>query len=84
IRAFTYLPRQDGTTSGMTDRYIFEVSLDGKKWKKVAEGEFGNLRANPIEQTITFPPEKARYFRFTGTHALDKNHVSAAEIGVLE
>ena len=84
IRAFTYLPRQDGTTSGMTDRYIFEISLDGKSWKKVADGEFGNLRANPIEQTISFTPEKARYFRFTGTHSLDKNHVSAAEIGVLE
>lgn len=84
LRAFTYLPRQDGTTNGMTDRYVFEISLDGKSWKKVAEGEFGNLRANPIEQTISFTPEKARYFRFTGTHALDKNHVSAAEVGVLE
>ena len=84
LRAFTYLPRQDGTTHGMTDRYVFEISLDGKSWKKVAEGEFGNLRANPIELTISFTPEKARYFRFTGTHALDKNHVSAAEIGVLE
>lgn len=84
IRAFTYLPRQDGTLGGMTDRFKFEISTDGKKWKKVAEGEFGNLRANPIEQTISFPPENARFFRFTGTRALEKNHVSAAEIGVLE
>lgn len=84
IRAFTYLPRQDGVFHGMTDRYKFEVSADGKKWKTVAEGEFGNLRANPIEQTIAFDsPQTARYFRFTGTHALEKNHVSAAEIGVL-
>lgn len=84
IRAFTYLPRQDGTMHGMTDRYKFEISADGKKWKTVAEGEFGNLRANPIEQTVAFPPENARFFRFTGTRALEKNHVSAAEIGVLE
>lgn len=84
LRAFTYLPRQDGVFAGMTDRYKFELSMDGKKWKQVAEGEFGNLRANPIEQTIAFPPESARYFRFTGTRALEKNHVSAAEIGVLE
>lgn len=84
LRAFTYLPRQDGTNNGMTDRYKFEISTDGKKWEKVAEGEFGNLRANPIEQTVAFPPQNARYFRFTGTHALEKNHVSAAEIGVLE
>lgn len=84
LRAFTYLPRQDGTNNGMTDRYKFEISTNGKKWEKVAEGEFGNLRANPIEQTVAFPPQNARYFRFTGTHALEKNHVSAAEIGVLE
>lgn len=84
IRAFTYLPRQDGTFHGMTDRFKFEVSADGKKWKTVAEGEFGNLRANPISQTIAFPPENARFFRFTGTRALERNHVSAAEIGVLE
>lgn len=84
LRAFTYLPRQDGTFAGMTDRYKFELSADGKSWRQVAEGEFGNLRANPIEQTIAFPPQNARYFRFTGTRALEKNHVSAAEIGVLE
>lgn len=81
---FTYLPRQDGTTHGMTDKYVFEISTDNKNWKKMAEGEFSNLRANPIEHTVTFPSaETFRYFRFTGTHALDKAHVSAAEIGIV-
>ena len=84
IRGFTYLPRQDGTTHGMTDKYTFEVSTDNKTWTKVAEGEFSNLRANPIEHAVSFDkPVSCRYFRFTGTHALDKNHISAAEIGVL-
>lgn len=81
---FTYLPRLDGTTHGMTDKYVFEISTDNKNWKKLAEGEFSNLRANPIEHAVTFPsPETFRYFRFTGTHGLDKPHVSVAEIGIV-
>ncbi len=83
VEGFCYLPRQDGTFHGMTSRYKMEVSQDGKTFKTVSEGEFGNLRANPIEQSINFAPTKARYFRFTGTAALEKNHVSAAEISIL-
>ena len=82
VTGFSYLPRQDGTLNGMTSRYIFEVSEDGKNYVKVSEGEFGNLRANPIEQQIHFAAQRARYFRFTGTAALEKNHVSASEIGI--
>jgi len=84
-KGFFYVPRQDGTRHGMTDRYRFEGSLDGATWTVLAEGEFGNLRANPQEQAVTFPsPAKLRYFRFTGLRALEKNHVSAAEVGLLE
>ncbi|MEG0427606.1 MAG: alpha-L-fucosidase [Akkermansia sp.] len=84
LSSFSYIPRQDGTTNGMTDRYIFEVSPDNKQWTKVAEGEFSNLRANPIEQTVSLQKTEkpVQYFRFTGTRAVDKNHVSAAEISV--
>ncbi|MES2996337.1 MAG: alpha-L-fucosidase [Verrucomicrobiota bacterium] len=84
ITGFTYLPRQDGTAHGMTDKYRFELSRDGQKWVPVAEGEFSNIKANPVEQTIPLKkPVSARYFRFTGLHAVEKNHVSAAEIGVI-
>lgn len=84
-KGFFYIPRQDGCPHGMTDRYRLEVSLDGKEWTKVAEGEFGNLRANPQRQDITFAaPTQLRYFRFTGLRALEKSHISAAEVGLLE
>ena len=84
IAAFTYLPRQDGTAHGMTDRYRFELSRDGKQWLPFAEGEFSNIRANPIEQVVPLKnPVSARYFRFIGLHAVEKEHVSAAEIGVI-
>ncbi len=84
VSALTYLPRQDGVVHGMTDKFRFELSRDGKHWKKVAEGEFPNVRANPIEQTVPLEkPFAARYLRFIGLHAVEKNHVSAAEIGVI-
>ncbi len=82
INAFSYLPRQDGSVKDMTDRFICEVSLNGDKWTKVAEGEFSNLRANPIELTEQFKAKKARYIRFTGTRSVEGKGVSAAEIQV--
>ena len=82
INAFTYLPRQDGSVQNMTDRFTFEVSTDGSKWKTVADGEFSNLRANPIELTEQFDTVKARYVRFTGTRSVEGKGVSAAEINV--
>ncbi|MGD7652923.1 MAG: alpha-L-fucosidase [Verrucomicrobiales bacterium] len=84
ITAFTYLPRQDGVTHGMTDRYRFETSTDGTTWQTAAEGEFSNIRANPVARTVTLPkPVTATHFRFTALRALEKNHVSAAEIGII-
>lgn len=84
-KGFFYVPRQDNTRHGLTDRYRFEGSLDGKTWTILAEGEFGNLRANPQEQAVTFTtPTSLRYFRFTGLRALERNHVSAAEVGLIE
>ena len=84
IKGFTYLPRQDHVVHGMVDQYAFMISTDGKDWKQVAEGEFGNLRANPVEQTVSFAPAKARYFKFVARHAVEKNHAVVAELGVVE
>lgn len=82
LNGFAYLPRQDGKTQGMTTRYRVELSSDGKNWRNVAEGEFGNLRANPVEQIISFPATKARYFRFFSTAALDGIGSSVAEMKI--
>ena len=72
LKGFTYLPRQDGTVHGMVDQYAFLISTDGKPWTLAADGEFGNLRANPVEQTVSFPATKARYFKFIAKHSLRK------------
>ena len=83
LAGFTYTPRT-GVLHGMVDQFTFQLSLDGKTWQTAASGEFGNLRANPVEQTVAFPPAKARYFRFIATRAIEKNHAAVAEIGVVE
>ncbi len=83
VKAFAYMPRQDGSFDGMTDQYKFELSTDNKKWTTAKEGEFGNLRASPEEQIIEITPQKARYFRFTAKRALQGSGVTAAEVGIL-
>lgn len=83
LKGFTYLPRQDKTVHGMVDQYTFLLSTDGATWTQVAEGEFGNLRANPVEQAVSFAPVKARYFKFIARHSLERNHAIVAEIGVV-
>lgn len=83
IGAFLVSPRADGVDHGLVDRYRFEISDDGKSWKPVAEGEFSNIRANPVEQTVKLPsPVKARYFRFTGLRCVAGDQVAIGELGV--
>jgi len=83
IKAFTYLPRQDKRTEGIVDRYIFYTSLDGMNWQKAAEGEFSNIKSNPLEQLAPLSqPVSARYFKFSILHVVGGNGVTVAELGV--
>ena len=84
LKGFIYLPSQDRWAEGTISHYIFEVSTDNVHWKKVSEGEFGNIKNNPIEQRITFAEEKARYIKLTAVKTVDDtNRVSYAEIGII-
>lgn len=84
LAGFTYLPRQDGSTAGLVDKYVFEVSKDGKNWIPAAKGEFGNIAANPLIQRVRFETRRpARFVKFTATHVVDGANVSIAELGVL-
>ncbi|MDO4229438.1 MAG: alpha-L-fucosidase [Capnocytophaga sp.] len=84
LQGFTYLPSQDRWASGTISRYIFEVSTDGLQWVKTSEGEFGNIKNNPIEQRIYFTPTKARFIRLKSVSVIDdSNRVSFGEVGVI-
>ncbi len=83
ISEFSYLPRQDGSPVGIVDRYRMEMSDDGIHWETLAEGEFSNIRANPVAQRVWCKGfNKARYWRFTPLSTLDGSPATAAEIEI--
>ena len=84
VSGFTYLPNPRRTGAAV-DQYRFSLSMDGKDWgKPVAEGEFANIKASPIEQTVLFPKQQARYFRFEPLHAVQPDEgVSVSELGLI-
>ncbi len=83
VAGFLYLPRQDGCPVGNVTRFRLGLSLDNATWADAAEGEFGNIAANPVQQTIALPaPVKARYFRFTAEAAVE-GCANAAELGIV-
>ena len=55
LKGFIYTPNQSRDASGHISHYEFLV--DGKK---VAEGEFSNIKNNPIEQEIHFTPVRGQ------------------------
>ena len=78
----SYLPRHNGT-GGIVKNYQWEISTDGINWKTVAEGEFANIKSNPVEQNITLKTSaKARYIKFIGKTSVDGRYISIAEIGI--
>ncbi|WP_291125900.1 discoidin domain-containing protein [Flavobacterium sp. UBA6031] len=63
ISGFKYLPDQNKWSSGIITNYQFYVSTDNKEWKLVSEGEFSNIKNNPLMQIKTFEPTMARYIK---------------------
>lgn len=66
---FLYTP-VPGRWAGTPDKYRFELLIDGQ-WRTVAEGEFANLRANPIPQRVLFAKCAASGCRLTATRCLE-------------
>lgn len=84
INGFLYLPRQDSSTTGNVDQYELQLSGDGKTWTTAAKGEFGNIKANPVQQKVLLGnPAKARFFKFIALHSADAGCVNVADFGVI-
>ena len=78
-----YLP--PSSAKGAIDKYSVSVSRDGKTWHKVAGGEFSNIQANPVLQSVHFTtPVAARYIRLEALHTVDGKPAAIAELSVLE
>jgi len=85
VTGFLYLPRQDHCPVGNVSRYAFYLSADGKFWgEPVAQGEFGNIKANAVQQKVTLAqPKRGRYLKFIALSVADGSYVAVAEIGVI-
>lgn len=62
ISGFTYVPNQNRDASGHISNYQLYVNNI-----KVAEGEFSNIKHNPIAQEIRFKPTKGKLIRLVAT-----------------
>ncbi|MEO6850581.1 MAG: discoidin domain-containing protein [Mucilaginibacter sp.] len=84
LAGFTYLPDQSLWNPGIITKYQFYVSDDNVQWKLVDEGEFSNIKNNPLMQIKKFAAEKARYIKFTALKNTEGNdNTGYAEVDVI-
>lgn len=84
LGGFKYYPDQTMWGPGIITNYRFYVSNDNKEWKLVSEGEFANIKNNPLWQTKNFTPEKARYIRLRALkNTEDNDNIGYAEVDVI-
>lgn len=81
LKGFAYTPPQHGGR-GMIERGTVMVSRDGKKWKRAADFEFGNLVNDPTRRFHDFAKTaKARYVRIVPVRiAADAGVAAIAEL----
>ncbi len=81
---FRYFPDQNLWGPGIITDYEFYVSNDNVEWKLVSQGEFSNIKNNPLWQTKTFAPEKARYIKLRALKNTEgNNNLGYAEVDIV-
>ena len=84
LKGFKYLPDQGDWANGIITNYQFYISTDNQNWDLVSEGEFSNIKNNPLWQTKTFKSAKARYIKLRALkNTKENNAVGYAEIDVI-
>lgn len=75
VSGFRYTPNQGRDAGGHISHY--QLYIDNKK---VSEGEFSNIKHNPVEQVIHFPATTGSQIRLVATGIVD----NAAQAGIGE
>lgn len=84
LSGFRYLPDQSMWNPGIITRYQFYVSKDNISWKLIDEGEFPNIKNNPLWQTKKIASQRARYIRLRALKNTEgSNEVGYAEIDII-
>jgi len=84
IVGFRYHPDMQPWGPGIITHYNFYISNDHKQWKLVSEGEFSNIKNNPLWQLKNFESEKARYIKFQALGNTEENdNIGYAEVDIV-
>lgn len=81
VNTFYYVPLQS-TVKGLIHTYEIWAGTDKAHLTKVAEGEFSNIKNNPVSQKISFPTTEAKYVVLKAKAMIDEadDFVNACEI----
>ncbi|WP_229221920.1 alpha-L-fucosidase [Dyadobacter endophyticus] len=83
LTGFKYLPGQ-GRIDGIISHFQFYVSTDRQTWKLATEGEFSNIKNNPLIQIKQFDAVKAWYIKLRALQNTQGNgEVGYGEIDVI-
>ena len=81
---FKYYPEQNLWEPSIITNYQFYISTDNKEWKLADEGEFSNIKNNPLWQIKKFASEKARYIKLQALkNTEDNDNIGYAEVDVI-
>ncbi len=84
VCGFRYLPDTDMWNPGIITHYQFYVSADNIEWKLVDQGEFSNIKNNPLWQTKRFATKKIRYIKFRALNNTQGNdNTGYAEVDII-
>jgi alpha-L-fucosidase len=86
MSGFTYTPSLIENQGGNVYKYNFYISEDGLNWNKIVkDGTFGNIKNNPVKQTVKFNKKyTARFIKLEALSQADEkaSWISVAEIGI--
>ena len=84
VCGFKYYPEQNSWQPSMITNYEFYVSNDNKEWKLVDEGEFSNIKNNPLWQIKKFATTSIRYFKLRALKNTENNdNIGYAEVDII-
>jgi len=84
VCGFRYLPDQNKWSSGIITNYQFYISEDNVEWKLVNEGEFSNIKNNPVWQIKNFSQVNARFIKLRAIKNTSNDDVAGyAEVDVI-
>ena len=84
LAGFRYFPDQALWGPGIITQYEFYTSTDNAEWTLVSQGEFSNIKNNPLWQTKEFATHKARYIKLRALRNTEGNdNIGYAEIDLI-